>query len=291
MIATAGDRAERLGRERPEARVWLGLWREAAREAADPAWRAVEARSAEAAAPPAPRLAGGVVRVPVGPARRWLLRLLDGARGSSGRSRPPADGLDPLGFLAAAVRRDGPALVHAAGATPGLEPPALQAVAELGVLPLLQACARQLAGGVPDGWREGYCPICGAWPTFAEARGVERTRRLRCGRCGSDWEGEWLRCAFCGNADHHRLGGLVPAQDGERQRVETCEGCGGYLKTIARLTPAAASEVLLEDLATVDLDVAALAQGYRRPEGLGHPVRLTLVEPPGLARRLLRRAD
>jgi FdhE protein len=287
VIAT--DRAERLGRDRPEARVWLRLWQEAVREAADPAWRGVEARSAEASAPRAPRLAGCVVRVPVGPARRWLLRLFDAARGASGRSGRPVDGLDPLAFLAAAVRRDGPALVHAAGAS-GLEPPALRAVAELAVLPLLQACAGRLADGVPRGWREGHCPICGAWPTLAEARGVERTRRLRCGRCGGDWEGEWLRCAFCGNADHQRLGGLVPAQEGERRRVETCEGCGGYLKTIARLTPAPASEVLLEDLATVALDLAALAEGYRRPEGLGHPLRLTLVELPGLARRLLGRA-
>jgi hypothetical protein len=39
--------------------------------------------------------------------------------------------------------------------------------------------------------------------------------------------------------------------------------------------------VILDDLASVDLDVAALEQGYRRPPGPGYAVDVALVEKRG----------
>jgi hypothetical protein len=37
---------------------------------------------------------------------------------------------------------------------------------------------------------------------------------------------------------------------------------------------------MLDDLASVDLDVAALEQGYRRPQGPGYSLDVTLVDKP-----------
>jgi hypothetical protein len=37
----------------------------------------------------------------------------------------------------------------------------------------------------------------------------------------------------------------------------------------------------------LDLDLAALAAGYRRPNEAGHPIAIRIVARPGLARRLL----
>src|SRR5438552_1345771 len=62
---------------------------------------------------------------------------------------------------------------------------------------LLRACGRQLQTHIPSGWSRGYCPVCGAWPVLAELRGLERTRCLRCGRCGVDWQRPWLACVYC----------------------------------------------------------------------------------------------
>jgi hypothetical protein len=87
--------------------------------------------------------------------------------------------------------------------------------------------------------------------------------------------------------DHARLGALVPESGGERRRVETCAGCLGYLKTLTTLIGTPAGDVLLEDLASVDLDLAALGAGYRRPEGPGYSIAVTVAARPGLARRLL----
>src|SRR5204862_83499 len=54
--------------------------------------------------------------------------------------------------------------------------------------------------------------------------------------------------------------------------VETCLACRGYLKTVTTLGPTPADELGLLDLATVDLDVAAIGSGYSRPVGPGAPL-------------------
>ena len=38
------------------------------------------------------------------------------------------------------------------------------------------------------------------------------------------------------------------------------------------------AKVLLDDLATVDLDVAAFERGYSRPEGVGYHLNVTVKE-------------
>ena len=67
-----------------------------------------------------------------------------------------------------------------------LDPDALSAAAALAVMPLLQALRRRFAPAIDPRWSEGVCPVCGGWPMLAEQRGLERARRLRCGRCGGD---------------------------------------------------------------------------------------------------------
>ena len=114
----------------------------------------------------------------------------------------------------------------------------------------------------------------------AEIRGLDGNRHLRCALCGSDWRTEWLRCPFCGERDHERLGSLVSPDRRERQTIEVCEGCRGYVKTITTLAPLRPEHVVVEDLATLVLDVAALERGYRRPAARGHEVAVSVVAEP-----------
>ena len=44
--------------------------------------------------------------------------------------------------------------------------------------------------------------------------------------------------------------------------------------------------MMLDDLASVDLDVAALAEGYKRPEGAGYCLDVTIVDDPSCGSRL-----
>ncbi|MDP9366239.1 MAG: formate dehydrogenase accessory protein FdhE, partial [Chloroflexota bacterium] len=252
-----------LIRAQPEAGAWLALIAETIREAADPCWdsAAAEVRLADATAP-APLLGGATVPLDPAVADGWLRRLLALAGEASPATAPLGDAsrngrLDALGVLNAAINQDAPELSVLAPAF-WVDEDALAAIAHLAAMPLLHGCRRRFAAAVAPDWGEGYCPICAGWPTLAESRGLERARRLRCARCGGDWGTIAFRCPFCANTDHRQLGSLVPESGGEARRVETCDRCRGYLKSVATLRAWSADEVALADLATVELDLAAV---------------------------------
>jgi FdhE protein len=227
-----------------------------------------------------PLLDDAVIEIESQAADRWLRRLftLAGRRGAA-RAR-----LDATAVLEAAIVRDVERLAASAAAVDA-DPAAFLSIADVAVMPLLHAARREHATSVPAPWDFGYCPVCAAWPTLAEARGLDRSRRLRCARCGGDWPTAWLRCAFCDNRDHETLDSLVTDATGEGRRVETCRRCRGFVKTVPTLMAIPAQELPLEDLATIELDVAALAHGGQRPDGLGAPLAVRVVAAPRPMRR------
>ena len=162
---------------------------------------------------------------------------------------------------------------YAAGA--GAETHAFRALFALLPIPFLHACARRMSPAMR--WSEGYCPLCGAWPAFAENRGIERSRHLRCGRCGSGWRAPGLRCVYCGLTRHDSLGALVAQQNESQAKVEVCNQCHGYLKAFVVLEGCAPAQVMLDDLDSVALDIVAATRGYRRPTGLGYRLDVMLA--------------
>ena len=267
----AAPTPEALAKAHPEWSAWLALLEVTAEEATVPAWAA--AVPAEISSD-TPGLHGATLTVERAVAARWLQRLF-------GASNVPAlletaARSDALAVLAAAIELDHGRLVALAQAA-GAPEDAFVAVAPLAAVPWLQACGRRWAPRVTG--QGASCPVCGAWAALAEARGLERERRLRCARCGGDWRTEWLTCPYCGVEDHARLTSLVADATGETRKVEACRDCTAYVKTVTTLAAADAATLRLLDLATVDLDVAALERGFTRPAGLGQPLDVTVVEP------------
>jgi len=80
--------------------------------------------------------------------------------------------------------------------------------------------------------------------------------------------------------DHKELVSLVPEKGGSTRVIEACKRCLGYVKSFTTLQGSPAAKVILDDLASVDLDVAALEQGYRRPQGPGYSLDVTLADNP-----------
>jgi FdhE protein len=115
------------------------------------------------------------------------------------------------------------------------------------------------------GWQQGYCPVCGSWPLLGEFRGLEQTRYLRCGLCAAEWEVPRLLCAFCGNRDHNLLGFLHVEGEETSYRAATCDGCHGYVKMLATLSALPPLQLLVADVATLHLDLAAGERGYANP--------------------------
>lgn len=205
--------------------------------------------------------------------QRALLGDLAGALAAHGsadaealRSLFASPQLDPLVLLTASVAQQVAPLEELV-AEVGIDPAVLTVVGQVAALPLLMACGQRAADpSRARSWSFGYCPVCGAWPTLAEVRGLARACLLRCGRCGSAWRHEGGACAFCGRPAPRDWRYLAAEHERESRRAITCGECRGYLKTVATLAGAGPSDLLLLDLQTVELDLAALANGYARPE-------------------------
>jgi FdhE protein len=265
-----------LSREHPEWRPWLSLLEETWRETRVPAWPEMLSgvvRDDGATRPSnAPLLAHTTIHLDPRPARDWARRLFGvGASGNAGTAAASAISV----IFEAALCDDGKRLDALAGRLE-MDIGRMRALAPLLVSPFLLACGQ--AWSVPTGWAQPYCPICGGWPTLAESRGLERARRLRCARDGSDWPGEWLRCVYCGTGEHSALESLASEDTRDPRRAETCTRCRGYLKTITTLIPATATDLAVADLATVELDVAATGHGYARPAGPAYDPAVEVVE-------------
>ncbi len=184
--------------------------------------------------------------------------------------------LDPLTLVQASVTHDAARLESlAVGA--GVDPDVLSILAQMAALPLLLACGQRAAEALRGAsWPNGYCPVCAAWPTLGEVRGLDRELVLRCGRCASGWRFEHLHCAFCGSRDHRAQRYFAAERERESRRVVTCDSCRGYLKTQATLGPLDPAGLLLRDLESLELDVTAVEHGYARPDRPGWEVAVRL---------------
>lgn len=272
--AEVADRLALVRRNNPESGMWLALVEAALRETADVGrWRAEIPAPAPERSASAPLLHGTELAVDAGAARRFITRLADlaGLNGGAPQRR------DSIELLTAAVCQDDARI----DALARQDPVTLRVVAQVAALPLLVSAAQAMDEARSPAWSEGYCPVCGAWPVLAEFRGIERKRWLRCGRCGTGWETAWLRCAFCAETDHQHLGYLAPETGETTRKVEVCNTCKGYLKAEPTVRALPWWGVVLDDAATVALDVAALDRGYRRPESPGFALECKVVEVGG----------
>lgn len=231
-----------------------------------------------------PWLHGAGLAVAGGRFRDLVIRLAEqAAEGGAGEARALRAAarrgrFEPVEAIGPSLAQSADSLAGLAGAL-GLPPPLLATVLGLALQPLLLA-ARDSVGDVPtDEWAEGFCPCCGAWPALGVLEGLDRTRWLACGRCGVAWRAPWQWCPYCGNADHERLGYLQPAAS-EARRIVTCDVCRGYVKTVTSLERPPLPLIAFEDLNTVDLDLAALARNWRRPDPPGFAVEVAVTAAP-----------
>jgi FdhE protein len=164
----------------------------------------------------------------------------------------------------------------------GVDGDVLSTLAVQAVAPVLRAYAERLlplAERLDDGsaWHAGYCPVCGGWPLLAELRGVELAEFLRCAGCGSGWRWSRLACPYCGTDDYRVLQTLT-IDDERRFRIGVCDHCKGYLKVGNAFDPPPSELLVLDDVASMHLDVAAIERGYHRPEGTGFRIELAVPE-------------
>jgi FdhE protein len=113
-----------------------------------------------------------------------------------------------------------------------------------------------------SGWSEGYCPICGKEPKIGEIRDEEEGKRyLFCHQCGFKWYFHRIKCPFCGNEEQHSLA-YFEVEGEERYRVDVCNKCRRYIKTVELPKSSEEPNLDVEDIATLHLDMIACDEGY-----------------------------
>ena len=134
---------------------------------------------------------------------------------------------------------------------------------------LLQPYAEHLASAEPAqpaGSAGSVCPICGARPQAAVLRpeGDGGKRFLLCSLCLTEWEFRRILCPTCGEGNYEKLP-RYSAEDLAAVRVEACDTCHYYLKSID-LTVDGHAVPLVDEVATVPLDLWAAEHGYKKAE-------------------------
>jgi FdhE protein len=281
MIAP-GATLEGLRRQRPEWEPWLVVVEETLREAADPGWDAAIPAATDAQRTSVPLLAGATLALEARAVRGLWERLIriasrTGTPQMSTLKTALSEDLETMPLFTASLCQDHRLITELTAAS-GADAAALQAIVALLPVPFLHACNRRWASSISPGWLEGYCPVCGSWPAFAEVRGIERNRYYRCGRCGGEWHAHALQCPFCAMSDHHQLAVLVPEHGSSNDVIEACQRCLGYVKALTRLQGCPPLSVMLEDLASVDLDVAAFEHGFARQSVPGYALGNTVTD-------------
>lgn len=131
------------------------------------------------------------------------------------------------------------------------------------IKPSLSICAQQLSNYLDKDhpWTKGYCPICGSPPMLSMFEGEGGERFLLCGFCWHKWSSRRLCCAFCDNTDSKTLNYLYSEEEKE-YRVDLCDKCKKYIKTIDTRKTERIIYPPLEQVATLHLDIKAKEMKY-----------------------------
>jgi FdhE protein len=109
------------------------------------------------------------------------------------------------------------------------------------------------------GWTHPHCGLCGGEPEFAVITPAAE-RHLICGRCALRWKFEPLTCPYCRNADRSRITSFATT-DGQ-YRVYACDQCRRYLKAYDGRRATRPVMPMVDTVATLPLDAAAMQKGY-----------------------------
>ena len=128
--------------------------------------------------------------------------------------------------------------------------------------PSLNVFAENLSGSLDSvaTWEKGYCPVCGSAPEISlfEENGK---RFMVCGFCGYKWASRRIYCPFCENSDHETLR-YIEIEGEEEHRVDLCEKCKKYIKTINVTKTTGRVYPSLENQATTYIDLYIEDMGY-----------------------------
>lgn len=173
--------------------------------------------------------------------------------------------LEPERIFQAYLGEDHDFFTHWAEKTPAA-PKLLFFLAQSALSPYIQSVAQHVESLRPrEGmWGHGHCPVCGSLPYISRLETREGLRTMHCSFCHSAYRVARIGCAYCGEQDHEKLR-YFDVEEKPGYRVDLCDQCKMYIKTVDFRQLDKPSLPALDDLESLPLDVLAQSRGYVRP--------------------------
>ncbi len=151
----------------------------------------------------------------------------------------------------------------------GIDRNTLVFIGYLGLQPSIASCAAQLAHHLDsDNVRSrSGCPVCGNPPALA-LLAHEGRRVLCCSFCRHQWRAPRVFCALCENTRSGQLHYFF-AEEEKDLRVDVCDNCRQYLKSIDTRDLARPVFPPLEQVASLHLDMIAAEKGFKSAIEIG----------------------
>ncbi|SDK88146.1 FdhE protein [Maridesulfovibrio ferrireducens] len=115
----------------------------------------------------------------------------------------------------------------------------------------------------PPARNHGHCPVCGSIPFIHVLRHKQGFRYADCSFCHTEYRVRRLACAYCDESDSKKIK-FFTAEGEPGYRVEVCDSCNNYIKTIDFRELDKVSIPTLDDLESLPLDFLAVEEGYKR---------------------------
>ncbi len=109
----------------------------------------------------------------------------------------------------------------------------------------------------------GTCPICGSLPLISSLNEKEGFRHATCSFCRHDYRIKRIACPVCGEEEQKKLT-FFTVDEEPGFRVDVCDTCKTYIKTIDFRELDRIAVPVLDDLDSLALDYVAAGQGYKR---------------------------
>ena len=108
------------------------------------------------------------------------------------------------------------------------------------------------------------CPLCGGKPIVGVLRseGDGAKKSLICMLCAHEWVFRRIYCPACGEEREPQMA-YYSAPEIAHVRVDVCDTCHTYMKTVD-LTKAGLAVAVVDELATIPLDLWAREHGYEK---------------------------
>ncbi|SOB59183.1 Formate dehydrogenase accessory protein [Pseudodesulfovibrio profundus] len=144
-------------------------------------------------------------------------------------------------------------------------PKAVAFLALASLSPSIETAAQILAGKLPETGVHavGTCPICGSLPLISSLKEKEGFRHATCSFCRHEYRIKRIACPVCGEEEQKKLT-FFTVDEEPGFRVDVCESCKTYIKTIDFRDLDRIAVPVLDDLDSLALDYVAAGQGYRR---------------------------